>query len=393
MKIFIVIIYTLLVPVLAYAQDGSVPIETPVDVKPADAVQPIPRETPTPVPTILPSATPRPALPSVTQQPAPSVSPLVSSIPSPAFVPVLAPITEAEETAGNSIWYIIEAVVVAGLGGFVVLKSKEKSKKDKSRCPDIKKLLDDKIKELTDVRGHIEGKAKAAGEKILLDTIKGTAVADALIKVRELEAQVNRLKKLYEECILETGESKRVFIIHGWDGYPEEGWFPWVKKELEQKGFKVQIPAMPKSSEPEIKAWVDHISKLVGKADKNTFFVGHSIGCQAVMRYLEGLEDKEKVGGVVFVAGWFVLSDKETEEEKRIAKPWIETPIDIVKVKKHCGKFTAIFSDDDDVIPPENKKLFEERFGIQAVVEHEKGHFSGGDGVTELPSVLQWLLK
>ena len=25
---------------------------------------------------------------------------------------------------------------------------------------------------------------------------------------------------------------RRVFIIHGWGGYPEEGWFPWLKKEL-----------------------------------------------------------------------------------------------------------------------------------------------------------------
>ena len=33
--------------------------------------------------------------------------------------------------------------------------------------------------------------------------------------------------------------NKRVFIAHGWDGYPEEGWFPWLKKELETKGFEV----------------------------------------------------------------------------------------------------------------------------------------------------------
>ena len=30
---------------------------------------------------------------------------------------------------------------------------------------------------------------------------------------------------------------KRVYIIHGWEGYPEEGWFPWLKKELEDRGF------------------------------------------------------------------------------------------------------------------------------------------------------------
>ena len=28
---------------------------------------------------------------------------------------------------------------------------------------------------------------------------------------------------------------KRAFIIHGWDGYPAEGWFPWLKRELEKK--------------------------------------------------------------------------------------------------------------------------------------------------------------
>ena len=33
---------------------------------------------------------------------------------------------------------------------------------------------------------------------------------------------------------------KRVFIVHGWDGYPEEVWFPWLKKELEAKGFEAQ---------------------------------------------------------------------------------------------------------------------------------------------------------
>ena len=31
---------------------------------------------------------------------------------------------------------------------------------------------------------------------------------------------------------------KRVFIIHGWDGYPEEGWFPWLKEELEKEDLK-----------------------------------------------------------------------------------------------------------------------------------------------------------
>jgi len=43
---------------------------------------------------------------------------------------------------------------------------------------------------------------------------------------------------------------KRVFIIHGWDGYPEEGIFPWLKTELQNRSFMVFIPSMPNPLRP-----------------------------------------------------------------------------------------------------------------------------------------------
>ena len=186
--------------------------------------------------------------------------------------------------------------------------------------------------------------------------------------------------------------TKRTYIIHGWDGYPDEGWFPWLKTELEKNGFQVHIPAMPEPAEPKIEAWVSHLSKIVGDVDENTFFVGHSIGCQTILRYLESLPVDKKVAGAVFVAGWFILSDLETQEEKVIGKPWLETPIDFAKVKQHTTKFFAVFSDDDEVVPMENRKLFEVRLGAKTALEHSKGHFSGSDGVKELPVVLEAIL-
>lgn len=186
---------------------------------------------------------------------------------------------------------------------------------------------------------------------------------------------------------------KRVFIIHGWDGYPEEGWFPWLKTELEKSGFQVQVPTMPKSVEPNIEAWVSYLSKVVGDVDENTYFVGHSIGCQTILRYLESLPTDKKVGGVAFVAGWFTLMNLETDEEKEIARPWLETPIDLGKVKQHTKNFFAVFSDDDTVVPQENKKFFEERLGAETTMEHAKGHLSGSDGVKELPLVLDAILS
>lgn len=186
---------------------------------------------------------------------------------------------------------------------------------------------------------------------------------------------------------------KRVFIIHGWDGYPEEGWFPWLKQELEQKDFSVAVPAMPDAAEPNIEAWTSHLSHIVGNADENTFFIGHSIGCPAILRYLESLPADAKVGGAVFVAGWFTLTNVNSDEEKKIARPWLETPIDFEKIKQHTKKFIALFSDNDPYVPLDNKNVFADKLGAKIIIEHDKKHFSGSTGTIELPVVLASILE
>ena|SRR3989344_4631802 len=186
---------------------------------------------------------------------------------------------------------------------------------------------------------------------------------------------------------------KKAFIIHGWDGYPEEGWFPWLKQELEKNGFAVSVPAMPEPGKPVIEKWVSHLSRVVSAPDENTYFIGHSIGCQAILRYLESLPADAKVGGVVFVSGFFTLTNVNTDEEKEIVKPWLETAIDLEKVKHHTEKFIGIFSDNDPYVPLDNKDVFADKLGAKIIVEHDKKHFSGSTGTTELPIALETILE
>jgi len=187
----------------------------------------------------------------------------------------------------------------------------------------------------------------------------------------------------------------RVFIIHGWDGYPEEGCFPWLKSELEKKGFAVSAPAMPEPLHPRIDEWVSFLSEQVGTPDEHTYFVGHSIGCQTILRYLETLSADAKIGGAVLLAPWIHLTDEayETEEDSEIAKPWIQTQLLWDKVKSHSNKFIAIFSDDDPLVPLTDSKIFEEKLGTKTIVEHNKEHFSGSSGIKELSSLLNAVLE
>ncbi|HEY5600638.1 MAG TPA: alpha/beta hydrolase [Patescibacteria group bacterium] len=179
-----------------------------------------------------------------------------------------------------------------------------------------------------------------------------------------------------------------VIMVHGWSGTPSEGWFPWLKKELEIKGFKVQIPEMPDTDNPKIGPWVRKLSEVVGTPSEILILVGHSVGCQTILRYLESLPTVIKIRGIILVAPFFTLTLDENEEEE-IARPWLETPIDYQKVKSRTNKIVAIFSDNDPFVSLENVQMFEQRLNSKTIVEKNKGHFSGDDGVNELPVVLK----
>lgn len=187
--------------------------------------------------------------------------------------------------------------------------------------------------------------------------------------------------------------AKRIFIIHGWEGSPDNCWFPWLKAELESKEFSVIIPAMPNPEAPEMKSWVNSLKNAVKEVDENTYFIGHSIGCQTILRYVEQLPTESRVGGIICVAGFFRLLHLETEEEKEIARPWLETKIDFEKIKTHTNKIVAIFSDNDPDIDLGDKELFEKYLGARTIVEHNKSHFNDEAGIKELPVLLEELLK
>lgn len=188
---------------------------------------------------------------------------------------------------------------------------------------------------------------------------------------------------------------KHVFIIHGWDGYPEEGWFPWLKKELEARGFNVFVPQLPEPEEPRINNWIPKIKEVIGEPNGQTYLIGHSMGCQAIVRYLESLPENARVGGVVFVAGFFKrLTELEDEEIVRdVADEWLKTPINFEVVKKHIQKSIAIFSDNDPYVPADNQDDFANKLGSKIIIAHNQGHFSGSTGTMELPIALEATLE
>jgi inorganic pyrophosphatase/exopolyphosphatase len=78
----------------------------------------------------------------------------------------------------------------------------KKNDDEKKSCPSLKKLMEEKFKELTDVRGQL----KSAVETKLRDKVReastGTEREIVLAKIEKAEAEYKKLKDLYENCIL-----------------------------------------------------------------------------------------------------------------------------------------------------------------------------------------------
>lgn len=178
---------------------------------------------------------------------------------------------------------------------------------------------------------------------------------------------------------------QRAVLIHGWEGYPEEGWRPWLTKELEAKGFEVFVPAMPDTNHPRPEAWLEHLQKIIGPPDSDCILVGHSLGCPTILQYLQRLTGDEVIGAAIMVAGFFEHIDDDYEE----IKPFVAPTLDWDAILAHCRRFAVIHSDDDTVVPLPYAERLAEHLGVSVRLQHGYGHFSGSDGIDTAPCILQ----
>ncbi|MEK7538442.1 MAG: hypothetical protein AAB552_01230 [Patescibacteria group bacterium] len=171
---------------------------------------------PRPAPITAPASAPKPATTSTPLAPRPAnpqaptpVTTIAPTTPTPS-----SPIpTTPQKTSTNPILWVILALLATLPFGFIAGKLLKKKKGgeggDEPGCFNLKKLLEEKLKELTNVRGHLESKAKDIAKEAVRDTVKNSKAGDLLAAVEKAEKEYNRIKKLYEECVINF--EKRAF--------------------------------------------------------------------------------------------------------------------------------------------------------------------------------------
>ena len=175
---------------------------------------------------------------------------------------------------------------------------------------------------------------------------------------------------------------RRLAIVHRWGGSAGADWYPWLRDEVRghpQAPFdEVAIPPMPEPERPDPKAWVPAVARWLGEEPSElaqTVLVGHSVGCQAIVRALATLGEDQRIEGALLVAPWFWLDEDEQDETSAL---WEETALDERAARLAGGKIIALLSDDDPFTSDweANAEAWEKRLGAEVVLERGRGHFN-----------------
>jgi len=131
---------------------------------------------------------------------------------------------------------------------------------------------------------------------------------------------------------------KNVVILHGTGETDQSYWFPYIKKELEKKGYSVSIPNLPNTDSPTLETQLPTVIKE--HYDTDTILIGHSSGCALILSVLEHITVQVKQA--ILVAGFARPYGKDKHQD-----PILQETYNWEKIKTNCKELIFINSDND----------------------------------------------
>lgn len=181
-----------------------------------------------------------------------------------------------------------------------------------------------------------------------------------------------------------------VLILHGTANSSQGNWFPWLKSELEMRGYEVWAPDLPDAAHPDTERYTKHIfGASEWKFRNDTIIVGHSSGGVAAFKLLQQLPPGVvidrciTVGAFINTHGWDDIKGLFTQ------------PFDFGEIKKHAKKFIIYHSDDDPYVPVTDAEQFQKSLDAEFVFIKGQGHFNleKGPQYKEFPKLLEKILQ
>ena len=163
---------------------------------------------------------------------------------------------------------------------------------------------------------------------------------------------------------------KNALILHGTANNSQGNWFPWLKQELEKRGWKVWVPDLPRAVEPNSKRYNNFILNSDWEFNDESIIVAHSSGAVATLGLLLHLPDKLVIAECILVAPF-----KENLGWPEV-KGLFKKPFDFAEIKLRARQFVLIYSDNDPYVPLSHGKYLAKKLGGKLIIKPGQGHFN-----------------
>ncbi|NOW04677.1 RBBP9/YdeN family alpha/beta hydrolase [Clostridium beijerinckii] len=184
-------------------------------------------------------------------------------------------------------------------------------------------------------------------------------------------------------------KSTNIYVIHGYTSSSKSEWFPWLKEQFKDSSIKVSVPDMPDSGDPHLEPWLNHLHKCIMDIDENTILIGHSLGCITVLHYI--LEKNVRIKGAILVSGF--INKNPMDEQTEGLQEFVDSPLDVARIKSLIPKRIAITAIDDDIVPTEATQKLAKELDANLIILESGKHFIARDGYTKFPVLLNEIKK
>lgn len=191
---------------------------------------------------------------------------------------------------------------------------------------------------------------------------------------------------------------QRLVVVPRWGGKPGSDYYPWLVASLANclhgppglnSGLEIVVCDLPDPGTPRLDTWPPEIFAVLGtdrEALARTWVLAHSVGCQAALHALAGLNDGLQIAGLLAVAGWWTV-----DRPWPTILPWQDNLADFARVRAAVPRVALLLSDNDPFTADHagNAALWRERLAAEVTVVPGAKHFNN----SEEPAVLAALRR
>lgn len=172
-----------------------------------------------------------------------------------------------------------------------------------------------------------------------------------------------------------------IYVVHGYTANSKANWYPDLKNHLESENITVHIFDMPNSHAPVEKEWLDFLERGITNFDDKSIFIGHSLGCVAILRFLED-KNTDNIESLFLVSGFV-----EVSPIPELSK-FVKEKIDYSKFVETIENRVVLSAEDDDIVPYLYSEVLAKKLNAQFKLLETGKHFIDRDGFTEFPYLI-----